>query len=90
MEEKWIYSGVQMSHQGKDGDKERKDEGQKTSPMEIMRDTGENKQVSDFLNKPNEVIIKHLILQALHSWVRLENQERKWNTGRERKDVYYQ
>lgn len=55
-----------------------------------MRDTGENKQVSDFLNKPNEVIIKHLILQALHSWVRLENQERKWNTGRERKDVYYQ
>lgn len=43
-EEKWIYSGVQMSHGGKEGDKERKDEGQKTNHMEIKRDTVENKQ----------------------------------------------
>lgn len=43
-EEKQIYSGVQMSHRGKEGDKERKDEGQKTNPMEIKRDTEENRQ----------------------------------------------
>lgn len=33
-----------MSHRGKEGDKERKDEGQKTNPMEIKRDTEENRQ----------------------------------------------
>lgn len=43
-EEKQIYSGVQMSHRGKEGDKERGDEEQRTNPVEIKRRTEEKKQ----------------------------------------------
>lgn len=38
-EEKQIYLEVQMSHRGKEGDKERGDEGQRTNPVEIKRRT---------------------------------------------------
>lgn len=94
-EEKQIYLEVQMSHRGKEGDKERGDEGQRTNPVEIKRRTKEKKTEGQehVFNELNEVIIsKDLILQdfsAQSARVRGGGgrQKKKAKTGQ---DVYRQ
>lgn len=88
-----LCTGADVTSGGKKGDKERKDEGQKTNPMEIKRDNEEKRQkaqTSDIFNQLNEVIVsKDLILQDVHSWLGSGKQHRNRNTGKERRDVCY-